>query len=89
MRDRETPAEPEIAIEEDLGDDLLPAFLMERNDEDSALEEDTFIPELPSFLASEDGPQLEIVPFGSRSDEKAEETPKADNTETLFPPETP
>lgn len=56
----------------DLGDDLLPDFLRDRT-EDEPSADDTFIPELPSFLESEDAPNLEIVPFGSTPDAKEDE----------------
>lgn len=68
-----------------LGDDLLPAFLRDRDDEQS-LEDDTFIPELPSFLESEDGPKLEIVPFGTPSDGPKDKT---DGEEDSFIPKMP
>jgi hypothetical protein len=69
----------------DLGDDLLPDFLKERVDEEPS-EESTFIPELPSFLESEDAPNLEILPFGATPDESAS---KDDDDLGPFIPEMP
>lgn len=60
-----SPIETHMISDDDPEDDLLPAFLKERVAEEEASEDDTFIPELPSFLSAE-GPQLEIVPFGSK-----------------------
>lgn len=54
------PAKPA----DDLGDNLLPDFLRDRSDEGP--DDSAFIPELPSFLESDDGPSLEIVPFGTQ-----------------------
>lgn len=65
----------------DLGDDLLPDFLRDRT-EDEPSADDAFIPELPSFLESEDAPNLEIVPFGSTPD-------KDDEDEDPFIPQMP
>lgn len=67
------------------GDDLLPAFLRERTDDDQVEEDDTFIPELPSFLAADDGPSLEIVPFGS----KTQNIPPEEEEDEPFIPEMP
>jgi hypothetical protein len=66
----------------DLGDDLLPDFLRDRT-EDEPSADDTFIPELPSFLESDDAPNLEIIPFGSTPD------PKDDEDEDPFIPQMP
>lgn len=73
----DTASPPPPGSEDPLGDDLLPDFLKDRMD-DEASADDAFIPELPSFLAG-DGPELEIVPFGSK--EGYNPVPPADDEE--------
>lgn len=76
--------EPQIPVSpapEELGDDLLPDFLKDRKEEEQSGEDSSFIPELPSFLENDDGPQLEIVPFGT----SAGEADKTDNGESFIP----
>ena len=82
----EPKPEPEPDIS--LGDDLLPAFLREKNDDDAA-EDTSFIPELPSFLESDDAPQLEIVPFGSKEGMKAVDSEEDGGNEEPFIPQMP
>lgn len=59
---------PEPTAEPKNDDDLLPAFLRERKDEDS-LDSSSFIPDLPDSVDS----GLKILPFGSRPKEPPEE----------------
>lgn len=85
--DHTKPVEQSLTTgEESLGDDLLPAFLRERNEDDGPADS-SFIPELPSFLASDDGPELEIVPFGSKSQDAAPaaETEEEEKAEPFIP----
>ena len=51
-------------IPHDKDDDLLPDFLRERKPESSKTEDEPFIPEMPTFLADDDAPNLELRPFG-------------------------
>ena len=79
-----TPSAPRTAPKDDelesLGDNLLPAFLRDR--EEDSTEDDSFIPELPSFLAAYDGPDLEIVPFGTSAN-KAGKDPGNDEDDDI------
>lgn len=79
-----TPPAPKQAPKDDdlenLGDNLLPAFLRDR--EEDSTEDDSFIPELPSFLAADDGPELEIVPFGTDSNDSRKK-PKTDEDDDI------
>lgn len=86
LRSDDKPAAPPPG-EDLLDDDLLPDFLKNRDDEESSAD-DAFIPELPSFLSSEDGPQLEIVPFGSKEDLQPVK-PGDDSDEEPFIPQMP
>ena len=67
----EPEPEPDKDSEPILGDNLLPEFLRERKEDESNTEDSAFIPELPSFL--EEGPDLEILPFGSSSRDKKDD----------------
>lgn len=86
LRSEDQPA-PSPPGDDLLDDDLLPDFLKNRDDEESSAD-DAFIPELPSFLASDDGPQLEILPFGSKENMQPVK-PGDDSDEEPFIPQMP
>jgi hypothetical protein len=92
LRDQDTSSstKQETSPEEELGDDLLPAFLLDRSDDDGP-EDTSFIPALPSFLESDEGPELEIVPFGTtpENDSKSDSAGDDDDKPDPFIPKLP
>lgn len=76
MTERLSPAPPAPSPSEDElldGDELLPAFL--RNRQEETVDTEPYVPELPDFLKDDqDSPKLDILPFG-KSAEKTPEKP--------------